>query len=230
MNTVFLSYHYDELNTKLANKVQQLVESHNLRPFTGDNLGGGALTDELKKEIRKADALVALMTKAQQYNNGEWATHPFCLSELQYARSASKPCIAFLENGIKPHGLFEEHEYIAFDPADPLPAFLKLSRTVGRWKVTAGRILKVQVVPQETATEIWSNKAQCQWQYRLVPSDLSESDWKEAKTVRKEPGGLYLYVQVPDDTTMIEVRIQCSHKLWASETIPFHMPITVVVA
>ena len=226
MNTVFLSYHYDEPNTKLATKVQQLVESHNLRPFTGDNLGGDALTDALKAEIQKGDALVALMTRAQQFANGDWATHAFCESELQYARSVGKPCIALLETGVKTKGLFQEHEYIAYDPADPLAAFLKLSRTIGRWKLAAGRILKLQVIPHETATEIWSNQAQCQWQYRLI-SGLTESDWRNAKA-RKEPGGLYLYVQVPDDITQIEVRIQCPTKLWASEAIHFHMPVTVV--
>jgi hypothetical protein len=226
MNLIFLSYHYDEPNTKLAKEIEQLVESHNLRPFTGDSFGGNALTDGLKADIKKADALVALLTKAEKYVSGEWATHQFCLTEVQHARNIHKPCIALLETGIKPpSGLFQEHEYIVYDPADPLPAFLKLSRAIGRWKLAAGRVLKLQVVPPEAATQIWAEQSQCQWQYRLL-SGLEESEWREAKA-RKEPGGLYLYVRVPDDTTLIEVRIQCPNKRWASEAIPFHVPVSV---
>src|SRR5262249_43852379 len=106
------------------------------------------------------------------------------------------------------------HEYIAYDPAYPLPAFLRarckisslaggrergrpagrgavcrdqcfsgehpvglfadrtrlelifqrtlhLSRTIGRWKIAAGRVLKLQVVPPETATQIWAVQSPC---------------------------------------------------------------------
>ena|SRR5687767_10560453 len=226
MKTIFLSYHYDAPNKDLAGQVEELVESHNLRATTGDVLGGNALTDALKEDIARADALVALLTRAQQLAGGAWITHPFCTSELQYARSIGKPAIALLEAGIEPQGLFQENEYIQYVAATPLPAFLKLSRTIWRWKLDAGRILKLQVIPQDTAQEIWTKQAECQWQYRLL-NGLEESAWKAAKA-RKEPGGLYLYVQVPDDTTLIEVRIQCPTRLWTSDAIPFHMPVTVV--
>ena len=69
-------------------------------------------------------------------------------------------------------------------------------------------------------------QSQCEWQYRLS-TGMTESEWRPAKA-RKEPGGLYLYVQVPDDFQMIEVRIKCPVRAWVSDTIPFHMPVVVV--
>jgi hypothetical protein len=228
MKTIFLSYHYDAPNKELARHVEELVESHNLRAVTGDALGGNGLTDGIKAEIARADGLVALLTRAQPTIDGQWLTHPYCASELQYARSIGKPAIALLETGVTPQGLFQEHEYIAYDAAAPLPAFLKLSRTLWRWKFNAGRILTLQVIPEDTAQEIWDKQAECQWQYRLL-SPLDESEWRAAKA-RKQPGGLYLYCQVPEDAPLIEVRIQCSTRLWTSDAMPFHLPVTLVGA
>jgi hypothetical protein len=165
MKTIFLSYHYDAPNKELARHIEDLVESHNLRAITGDALGGNGLTDGIKAEIARADALVALLTRAQPTPDQQWFTHPYCASELQYARSIGKPAIALLETDVKPQGLFQENEYVAYDAAVPLPAFLKLSRTLWRWKLNAGRILKLQAIPQDTAQEIWTKQAECQWQY-----------------------------------------------------------------
>jgi hypothetical protein len=86
-----------------------------------------------------------------------------------------------------------------------------------------GRTVKIQVVPDTVAQEIWAKREQCEWEYRLS-SGLKETDWMKAKA-RKEPGGLYLYVQVPDDTMLIEVRIRGVGKAWASDATPLSFPL-----
>lgn len=88
MRDVFLSYHYDEPNTRIARQIEDLLESHNLRATTGDVLSGGALTDEIKRQIDEADALIALLTRNQQLANGSWTTHEYVKNELQHARDA----------------------------------------------------------------------------------------------------------------------------------------------
>jgi hypothetical protein len=225
MKDVFLSYCYDDMNTRLAKEIEELLETHNLGAVTGDTLGGEIVTQEVLKQIEEADALITMLTRREQLTDGKWTTHQFCLTELQHARAKSKPAIALLEDGVTNAGPFQEHEYIKYTPNDPLPAFLKLSRTIWRWKRKVGRTLRIQLVPENVAKEIWTNRNGCRWQYRLS-SGRAETDWQGA-TPRKEPGGLYLYVQVPDETMLIEVRINFGNRSWFTDATSFYMPLTL---
>jgi hypothetical protein len=226
MNTVFLSFHYDEPNKRLAATVEDLLDSHGLRGTTGDVLAGGNLTPEIKKQIEDADALIALLTRRDQLANGGWTTHEFCKNELQHSRTVGKNAIALVESGVDVTGLYQEHEYIPFDAVAPLAAFMRLSRTIGRWKQVTGRTVKVQVVPETTALEILAMRDACEWEYRLL-SGTRETPWASAKA-RKEPGGLFVYVQVPDDRMMIEIRIRANGgaRKWYSDVTPFFTPVT----
>jgi hypothetical protein len=227
MKKIFLSFRYDDVNKRLASQVEELIESHSLSAVTGDVLGGEAVTPEVLKQVEEADGLIALLTRRDQLANGKWTTHPYCLVELQHARTNGKPTIALIEDGVDEAGPFRENEHIAFSVNEPLPAFLKLSRTIWRWKLRAGRTLKIQIIPQDVAQEIWSDRNVCNWEYRLS-SGQEETAWREAKP-RKEPGGLFLYVLVPDDTMLIEVRIKSPNKSWLSEATPFYMPLALTV-
>src|SRR5262245_27998140 len=148
MRDVFLSYHYDEPNTRIARQIEELLESHNLRATTGDVLGGGVLTDEIKRQIDEADALIALVTRNQQLANGGWTTHEYVKNEVQHARDTKKPAIALVEQGVDVTGLYKENEFIPYIPSQALPAFLKLSRTIRSWKNRAGRTIKLQLLPE----------------------------------------------------------------------------------
>src|SRR2546423_335603 len=130
MKTIFLSFRYDDLNKKLASQVEDLIESHSLSAVTGDMLGGEVVTPEVLKQVEQADALIALLTRRDQLANGQWTTHPFCLVELQHARTKQKPAIALIEDGVSDIGPFSENEHIAYSTNEPLSTFLKLSRTI----------------------------------------------------------------------------------------------------
>lgn len=227
MRDVFLSYHYDEPNTRIARQIEDLLESHSLRATTGDVLGGGVLTGEIERQIEAADALIALLTRNQPLANGGWTTHEYVKNELNHARVKDKPSIALVEQGVDVTGLYKENEYIPFIPADSLPAFLKLSRTIWRWKNRAGRTVKLQLLPEAVATEIWQHRGGgIEWQYRLS-SGIDDTGWQKAHP-RKEPYGLFLFVQVPDDTMSIEVRVAVGGKAWVSDATQFLMPVPLV--
>jgi hypothetical protein len=230
MEKIFLSYHYDDgPNRELARQVEELLETHAVLVVTGEALGGGSLTPEIKKEIEGADALVALLTRNQEVPaTGKWTTHPWCAGELQYARDLAepRPAIALVEEGVDVSGLYKEHEYIRYDADRPLPAFLKLSKTLFRWRKRFGRTLKIQLLPEHVARDHWAQRNACQWEYRLT-SGMQETEWRRGRP-QDEPGGLFLYVRVPDDTMMIEVRIVRQGKAWGSKTASFYMPVSLV--
>jgi len=230
MEKIFLSYHYDDgVNVELARQVEALIESHFLLVCTGEALGGGPLTPEIRKEIRAADGLVGLLTRRElNPATQKWSTHPFCVGELQFARDLDPPkrAIAMVENGIDVTGMYQENEYIKYEPERPLIAFLKLSKTLFHWRKQVGRTLKIQLLPEAVAQEHWAHRQATQWEYRLS-SGIHQNEWLKG-IPQNEPGGLYLYVQVPDDTMMIEVRIVRHGKEWASTVSSFYMPLSLV--
>jgi hypothetical protein len=221
---VFLSYRYDDSNAELARKAEELLESHNLRAVTGDVLGGEAITPELLRQIEEADGLVALLTRRDQLADGGWTTHPFCVDELKHARQKEKPAIALLEEGVKSGGMFQEHEYITFKPDDALPAFLKLSRTLWRWKLRAGRIQRVQMLPSPLTQDLYSKGQGCQWEYR-VSNGTRDSEWV-ATEPRKEGQGVFLLVRIHEDTTLIEVRVRDQGTTRQTGFVPLQIPVS----
>lgn len=225
MNTVFLSYRYDDANKALAATVEDLLDSHGLRATTGDVLGGEMLTPEIRKQIEDADALVALLTRRDQLSAGGWTTHEFCKNELQHARGAGKSAIALVEGGVSIIGFDAGNEHIPYDGALPLAAFIKLSRTIGLWKQRTGRTVKIQVMPEMAAAEMWAVRGTAEWEYRLSRG-VQETAWTKAKA-RKEPGGLFVFVQVPDDAMMVEVRVnaQGGAKSWYTDATPVFTPL-----
>jgi hypothetical protein len=220
---VFLSFRYDDAGKQLARLVEDLLESHSLRATTGDVLGGEILTPEIQRQIEDADALVALLTRRDQLQNGSWTTHPFCLQELQHARGKGKPAVAIVEDGVAMGGFEQQYEYIPYNAEQLLPTFLKLSRTIRKWKQRVGRTIKIQVEPPDVAQEVWVNRANCVWEYRLS-SGLRETEWQATKA-RREANGLFVFVQVPDDTWMIEVRARSGKRAWVSDATPFLLPV-----
>jgi hypothetical protein len=227
MKEIFLSFHYDDgVNHRLAGQVEQLVESHGIRAVTGDVLGGNELTQEIKNQIAEADALVALLTRDQPMPNGDWTTFQYPLTELQHARGIAKPAMALVEDGVKVGGLLAANEFIPYKADAPLTAFLRLSRTIGRWRLEAGSATKVQITPNEVAQELWAVNEQCRWEYRLSKED-HETPWKPAKA-RREPSGLYVLVRVPDPTMLLEIRVTGPARNRSSVATPLATAVTPV--
>jgi len=222
---VFLSYRYDDANKELARKAEALLESHSLRAVTGDVLGGEAVTPELLRQIEEADGLVALLTRREELAGGGWTTHQFCLDELKHARSKGRPAIALLEDGVETGGMFQEHEYIGFSIADPLPAFLKLSRTLWHWKRRGGRIQRVQVLPSPLTQELYDKGRGCKWEYR-ISNGFRDSDWMEVEP-RREGQGVFLLVRIQEDTTLIDVRTEEQGQRRASGFVPLQVPVSL---
>jgi hypothetical protein len=199
MQNVFVSFHFtddfDSPDRLLVNRVEGLLKSHGLSVITGAALGGGPLTDKIRALIEKSDALVALMTKREKKNNGEWTTHQWVQDEYGHARSKDIPAIAIIEEGVKTEGMYQSHEYIPYNPENKLTAFLRLSATLGIWKEELGRLIKVWIQPDRVALDYGDN---AEWRYRFnVKGEFLE--WQDAK-LTTEPGGCFIYLpKVPDD-------------------------------
>lgn len=207
MRKVFLSYSFADADRVLASQVERLIRSHGLIATTGRNLAGGPLGPEVIRLIEEADGLVALCTQRAVQPDG--VTHPWVLQEYALARAAAqkdpaKRALAVWQKGVPVQGIDLGFEHVDYDPPDAAQAFLRLSEILGEWKQRAGRFLKVQLMPEDVARQIGqaAERVQCQFRWQ---AEGKEEDWKPAQ-VRRELGGIFGYLWVPDNAEMIQLR------------------------
>ena len=139
MNSIFVSYKFRETDRVIAADVKRLITSHLLTPVDGEDLGGEQLWEEVRRRILSADALVALFLSPHDADEHAWL-------RTEYDRACDdkqKKAIAIVETTY-PWRDPRNKEYIKLDRATPLPAFLKLSTTLGVWRRDAGQ--RVQIV------------------------------------------------------------------------------------
>ena len=204
MRNVFLSHSFVDRDRTLVSQVESVIRSHGLFATNGRNLGGGPLTPEIARYIDDADALVAVVT--QRENDPANVTHPWVIQELGHARLSvkPKPCIGFYEVGVPVAGADAGNERITFDPAAPHLAFIKLSEVLGEWKRRAGRLFKVQIMPADIARSLGAraDRVRCECRFQTEGRD---SEWQQA-TVRREVGGVFVYVRIPETVEMVQLR------------------------
>lgn len=202
MRRVFVSHSFADSERGLLGNVDTLLRSHGLVPTTGRNLGGGSLAPEIRKRIEEADAMIALFTLRPGDNPA--ASHPWVHTEFGYVRMGQKPAVGLYETGATISPADQGNERIDYDPASPLQSFLRLSELLGDWKRRAGRLFKVQVLPEPMAKQLGAMVDNLKCEYR-VQDDNGDSPWLPARVTR-EVAGLFVHLRVPDEAQMVQVR------------------------
>lgn len=221
MQTIFLAFSFHQEDRGLVKIVEQVLASHDVRPDNGEDLGGEALTPAIRVRIDRSDALVGLLTPRDEKPTGRFGTHPWVRDEINYARAKEKPAIAIIDIRVDLEGAFQEHERIDYNAESPLPAVLKLMRTIGEWKRNAGRRVKVRILPDELGEQVSDGREGVKCSYRLIRNG-NRGVWQEAATVR-EVGGTFAYLRGIQDDSLIQLRAQISGDTWLSAAAPHWM-------
>lgn len=222
MESIFLSYSFSTPEDRsIVVEIEELLRSFGIKLETGRNLAGGQLTDEVKSLIRHSDGLIALASRRERVDSGDWITHPWIRDEFGYAKAINKPSIALVEDGVRTNGAYENYERIPFTRDDTSPALLKLAKTLGIWKDKAGNRLKVRLLPDDIVDELESPS----YKYQFV-SRGDSLGWEDIEPVL-EPGGIYLHLQGVRDDYLIEVEVSSRNVVRRSRATAQTMPITV---
>lgn len=218
MQQVFLSFTYvphpdfvEETNA-LRRNVTTVIESIDLRVVTGEDLGGEALTDEIRERIEKADALVALLTPWKDKLGNK--THaPWVADEFAHASAHRKPATRIIHADLAVAGMYAAHEYIAFAPDKAADTLLQLMRTLALWKKQRGRPMEVEIAPDVAGGFDRNQVKTCEFQ---LFQNYQESEWRNA-TIWPQPGALYAYLPGVPDQAKLRLRLQHANDTWQSE-------------
>jgi hypothetical protein len=211
---LFLAFAFRPQDKELVGHVDQLLASHHVNVVTGEGVGGEQLNPAVQARIDQCDALIALATQRDAVQGGGFTTHQWVLDELGYARSQRKRAIAVIESGVDVVGMYQPHEYIPLDRAQPLSSFLRLSETIGLWKQEIGRAVKVQLVAPALVAALASGANGIQCAYRLWLQG-KPSEWIPVTAV-PELGGAFVWVNGVQEEHLIQIQVRNNGKIWTS--------------
>lgn len=144
---------------------------------------------------------------------------------MGYARNNNKKAIALVEQDVDMGGMYQSHELIPLDKADPMDALMRLSYTIGLWRRDLGRTVKVQILPDTVAKRLGSSDNGIKCRHRLWLRG-GYSDWKDLTPV-PEAGGTFVFVNGVQDEHLIQVQIQQASKKWESVATSQWIQVTV---
>lgn len=228
MQVIFLSYHFATPDEVIAKQVETLVDSHDLRTRTGEHVAGGGVAANVKALIDGSDALIAIATADpnQPRPNGKFNTFDWVYSELEYARSVGKQTAVIVPKDVElGAGLHADSERIAYDPAAPLPAFLKLSATIGIWKSEAGRTMPIMLVGDDLNATIDGDLDSVKCEYR-IHSKNTPGPWKVTYP-RGDIGGIVAFVSGLKDDDLVEVQLRFGADRYYSRSEPQMIKVTM---
>ncbi|MFZ2471075.1 MAG: hypothetical protein WAW52_03940 [Methanothrix sp.] len=207
MKRIFLAFAFRDEDRELAADIEQLLKSHNIQAAIGERLGGLQITPAVQARIDQSDGLIGLLTRRTAIGTDRWATHEWVKDEISYARAKGKRVIALIEECVDVEGMYSTNEYIQFNRKNILKAFLDLSETVGNWKLDAGRVLKIRILPDTLANKLSRGDYRCRYRF-LIQGRFSE--WKDI-TLVPEIGGTFVYLDGVQEDYLIQLSIMNGH-------------------
>jgi len=216
VESIFVSYKFRDTDRQVANDIKRLVKSHQLIWLDGENLGGTALWPGVSERVRAADALITMFLHPEDPTGQAWIR-----TEYDHACDNNQRVIAVVEDGF-PWNDPRSKEYVKFKRADQLPAFLKLSDTLGEWKSAAGRRVTVRLLPEMVARLAAHQGYSCR--YRLTKDFQAITGW-----IPVTPGAAVSGIGFPAsgirDNVNIEIEINDgSRALYFSAADPSSVP------
>ncbi len=107
---VFIGYGYNQRDKWIEDYVFPLLVAFGCEVAHGKAVYGGALSDEITKEIRSSDAMIGFTTRREPVGQNQFRTHDWVVQELLTAHQQNPPIpwVEVREQGvISPGGILE---------------------------------------------------------------------------------------------------------------------------
>ena len=225
MERIFLSFSFrpnDEPTENLVSYCEHLLAACDLVLNIGDVLEGQPLTPAVTDLIDRSDALIAILSPRDAIAGGRFHPSMWVRDELTYARAKGKPALAVVFSGVDLGGAWAENERVDYDPAAPIAALTKISRTLKAWKRRHGRRVKVRLLPPQLEPEIGNVASIKRCMFRLTQEVTGDelAGWRTA-TTRLEPGGAFAFLDGVTSDAIIELQIEfAASGTWNSRATP----------
>lgn len=130
---VFVSYNFGEKNKEITKKFIDFISTFDVAVSLGSETDTKSISEKVKSKIESADIIIAITTKDEQNNKGNWSPSKWIIEEMSYSLASKKEIIWLKEKGcIIDGGIFGDKEYISFERENPADAFIKLAEVLNK--------------------------------------------------------------------------------------------------
>jgi hypothetical protein len=213
---IFVAYGYNDRDRWVPELVFPLIRAFGDEVVTGDDLQGERITDAVRRQIARSDALIAFATRREQIGTtGRWVTHRWVWDELAHALAFNRMAVEVREAGVDDQGgIAGDRQRITYEEGQRDRCVVELVKTLGRWH--RGTAVKLQLLPEELREELFPllrnpNLRCC---YRVLLN--GEIDADVPTTIFPIKGGLFIQAKdVPRDS-LVQVQVECEGNTWIS--------------
>ncbi len=214
LENIFISYHFDNDAKEMAEKVRRLVVSHNIKPVTGERLGGESLRQGVKEKIDECQAIIIILTNREQGRTNNWVR-----DERAYAEGKGLKIITLIESGVNENGMFNERERLRVNTNGNELPILELSETINFWRNSLGDVKKLLIRPKDVSESISNSIGNNTIRYRIWKSknyrDNMEPNWSNIIPTPEE-GGATIYIPGIRSKDLIEIEANVKNTRWGS--------------
>jgi hypothetical protein len=225
---IFIGFGYNNDDKWIKELVFPLLESFDANIITGEDMHGEVLSEEVIKRIKKADGMLAFLTRRDRMENGNFTTHRWVHDELVTALNNKIPVIEIRENKVdRQGGITGDREYIPFDIDNKAKLLADLSKPISIWrKKSKARYLLL--LPRSIAKQVIQNSdtdnVKCTYRFS---NRGKVSDPEPAKLIPLADGVSINVANPPSEESYIQVSINGPKFSWSSSFVPIRLPITL---
>lgn len=213
---VFIGYGYNERDRWIETYVLPLVEAFGCEVLRGRTVYGGALTAEVQRLIRAADAMIGFTTCRDPRDGGGFLTHSWVILELNMAHSIPIPFVEVREQGVVVTEEFlqppQRIDYVDSDRAACLrEVALALRRLREQTAVTTVRLGPVNVVEQISfVLDVGAFSCSCQTLLGATETPPREVPLRPIK------GSLFVQLRGIVPGELVRLTISAGGRVWRS--------------
>lgn len=215
---IFVGFGFNERDKWVKEMVFPIIKAFDAEVLTGEEIYGEVLTEGVRNEIARADAVIGFRTRRGEPNaEGIWDTHRWVSDELLLGQERGLSVLEVREKGVSTqNGALGDRQRIDYEEGKRDVCLVELVKAIGNWH--KGGSVRFQLLPQEFSNEIFpylSNPGlRCVYRYMTEDDDRESQDFP-AK-IRRIDNGLYVRAKDVPRGALIEVQVECRGNIWGS--------------
>ena len=216
---VFVGYGYHPRDSWIEEFVFPLVTAFGIEVVHGKAVYGGALPDEVMKNIRLSDAMIGFTTQRDDLGGGKFSTHPWVVQELTVAEAQVPriPWVEVREDGVDIGGLLEaaDLQRIDYKETERAMCLVKIAQALRRFRELTN-VTTIRLGPGEAVDQISpllddpTFACTCQILRGIIETPAVR------KPVLPIKGGLYVQLQGVASNELVRLTITAGGRTWRS--------------
>lgn len=215
---IFVGYGYQERDQWIEDLVFPIIEAFGSEVISGKEVHGRIISEAIRNEIQKSDALIAFLTRRERTDDGG-NTHRWVSDELATALAFKLRVLEVREVGVTGQGgMAGDRQRIEYDKKNRDRCLVELVKAIGQWHRIAS--VQLQLLPRQFVDEIRPllRRPGFRCTYNLIEGNNEISD-NEAN-IFPVTGGLFINLKDVSRKALVQVHVEASGKSWTSDFEP----------